>query len=200
MPNYQISPRMFKSNFLDFFSRSPWWLVPIIWLPISYLLLRKGITGSAHLGFLNQTIIFISGIITWSLSEYWLHRLLFHWVPNFKSGKQFHFIIHGVHHDWPNDHYRLVMPLLASSILAVLLGTSFYLLLGAKLFYLFFGAYLIGYVQYEMTHYAVHHLKFKNKIFKFIKRHHLLHHHNSDYSEKKFGVSSPIWDYVFRTF
>jgi len=200
MPHYKNSPAMFKNNFLDFFSRSPWWLVPLFWLPISILMLYAGIDSARYFNKTIYVLFIVLGWISWTLSEYWLHRILFHWNPRLKWGQQFHFIIHGVHHTWPNDPYRLVMPLLASLILAFIIGGGFYLLLGPYLFFPFFSGYLLGYVQYEMTHYTVHHLKFKNKFFKYLKRHHLLHHHSPDFYNKKYGVSSPFWDYIFRTY
>ena len=46
----------------------------------------------------------------WTLTEYWLHRFVFHFEPEKGIGARLHWIIHGVHHDHPNDPLRLVMP------------------------------------------------------------------------------------------
>lgn len=186
------SPRMFQSDFLDFFSRSPWWTVPLIWVPIaSYLI---------YLGPKDERLCLIPiGFAMWTLTEYLLHRFVFHYKFSSKAGKYVHFLIHGVHHEWPNDRYRLVMPLAAAALIAVPFSTFYYALLGPILFYPFFGGFLLGYVEYECTHYAVHHLKSKQPVFMWLKRHHLLHHHSMSHAGTKFGVSSPVWDRVFRT-
>lgn len=141
----------------------------------------------------------LAGLLTWTLMEYWLHRKFFHWQPKIKFGDQFHFIIHGVHHKWPNDAWRLVMPPAASLLLSIPFGVFFYALLGAW-FFSFFAGILIGYTWYEMTHYAVHHLKFKKAWFKKLKRHHLQHHFSEKHADCKFGVSTPLWDIVFKTY
>jgi sterol desaturase/sphingolipid hydroxylase (fatty acid hydroxylase superfamily) len=136
----------------------------------------------------------------WTLTEYWLHRKVFHWQPDHVWGKRFHYISHGIHHDLPNDRYRLVLPLGLSMILSIVFGTLFYQCLGTALFYPFFGAYLVGYTAYDVIHYAVHHVKFKHPILKKLKRHHLLHHHDERYAARNFGVSSTLWDHVFGTY
>ena len=52
----------------------------------------------------------VAGYALWTLFEYWLHRLVFHFEPDHGIGARLHWIIHGVHHDHPNDPLRLVMP------------------------------------------------------------------------------------------
>ena len=54
--------------------------------------------------------LFLVGVLVWTLLEYIIHRYVFHYEPKSRLGKQFHFIVHGVHHDYPNDARRLVMP------------------------------------------------------------------------------------------
>jgi sterol desaturase/sphingolipid hydroxylase (fatty acid hydroxylase superfamily) len=107
-----------------------------------------------------------------------------------------HFIVHGVHHDYPNDAKRLVMPPAVSIPLAAV-------------FYLFFFAFCgrfappiaagfaAGYVCYDSIHYAIHHFPMKSGILNRLKQHHLRHHFQDD--RTGYGVSSPLWDYIFRT-
>ena len=71
-----------------------------------------------------------AGSLIWTLTEYWLHRLVFHWEPKFRGGDRLHFIIHGVHHDHPNDALRLVMPPAVSIPLAALFFGLFVLVFG----------------------------------------------------------------------
>jgi sterol desaturase/sphingolipid hydroxylase (fatty acid hydroxylase superfamily) len=61
----------------------------------------------------------------------------------------------------------------------------------------FFGGFLIGYLFYDMTHYAIHHFNLHNKFLLKIKNHHIRHHFKDE--DRGYGVSSPFWDVVFRT-
>lgn len=193
------SPRMFKSNWLDALSRSPWWLVPLIWLPASASFFGYGQNHYPMTA--KAAVLWLAfGWIAWTASEYLLHRFVFHFQREHWLIERAHFFIHGVHHLWPNDRYRLVMPPAVSALLCVPFSAFFYSILGPSLFYVFFAGYLLGYVQYECTHYAVHHIKFKSPLFTYLKRHHLSHHFSKHYAEKKFGVSTPVWDFIFRTY
>lgn len=150
--------------------------------------------GASPLGVIGLTL---AGLLIWTLSEYWLHRLLFHWHPKFKGGDQLNFIIHGVHHDHPNDRMRLVMPpALGLPLAATFLGL-FVLIFGTPKAFLIFAGFLIGYLVYDYTHYYLHHFVPKTRVGKKIREHHMRHH----FQDHRFGygVSSPIWDYVFRT-
>ena len=77
--------------------------------------------------------MFAVGIAVWTLSEYWLHRLLFHWQPKIPGGDRIHFIMHGVHHDHPNDPMRLVMPPAVSIPMSAVFAGAFYLIFGDPL-------------------------------------------------------------------
>jgi dihydroceramide fatty acyl 2-hydroxylase len=102
------SPDLFENSFLNFFSRVHPAVPAVIFIPIIGVMYWLAIDqGSGALGVIGLTL---AGLLIWTLSEYWLHRLLFHWHPKFKGGDQLNFIIHGVHHDHPNDRMRLVMP------------------------------------------------------------------------------------------
>ena len=183
---------MFQNDFFDFFSRSPWWTVPLVWAPIAGYLIYLG-PKDWRLGLVPV------GMFVCGLTEYLLHRFVFHFEFESKAGQYVHFLIHGVHHEWPNDRYRLVMPLVAAFLIAIPFSAFYYFLLGPVLFCPFFAGFLLGYVEYECTHYALHHLKSKHPVFMGLKRHHLLHHHSKAHAGTKFGVSSPLWDLVFKT-
>ena len=99
------SPRMFKSDFVDFFSRTPWWTIPLFWGPVVIGLFTYGILGQ-NIPWPRAIGQALLGVVIWTFSEYWLHRTVFHWEPNNKFGKRFHFIIHGCHHTWIDDPYR----------------------------------------------------------------------------------------------
>ncbi len=187
------SPRMFDSDFIDSFSRTPWWTVPLLWIPGSMAFAAYGVhvTGMSALSALG---FFAVGWFCWTLAEYWLHRTVFHWWKD----SWFHFLVHGVHHKWHWDKFRLVMPPAVSLILCLLFGSAYYLLMG-ELMWNFMAGFVFGYMVYDVTHYATHHLKFKGKLFQRLKKHHLLHHHSPKYQDRHFGVSAIWWDKVFRT-
>lgn len=191
------SPRMFESDFVDFFSRVPWWIVPTIFVPIVAGLFAWGVTGAGVAPGLAVGLA-AAGFFVWTLVEYWLHRTLFHWVPATSWGPRMHFLLHGVHHDWVNDRYRLVMPPAASLALGVVFFAMWWAVLGPAWVFPFFAGHVAGYLAYDMTHYAVHHFKWRGKVFVRLRAHHMNHHHNKD--GRKFGVSTTLWDHVFRTY
>lgn len=187
---------MFENELLEKFSRIHPVTPFVVYVPLIVALLYR--TYERHVGVLTALGLVVAGIFVWTLSEYFLHRYVFHWYKDTPFGRRVHFLLHGVHHDFPNDGDRLVMPLLTSVPLAVIFYVSFYFVFGGvRLTEPFFAGFAMGYLSYDGTHYAVHHFKQTSRIGKFLKRHHMLHHH-ADH-DGGFGVSSPIWDYVFGT-
>lgn len=192
------SPRMFENNFLDIVSRTHWIFVPVLYLPISGFLLWYGTTRLSVSLPISLALAF-AGIVSWTLTEYWLHRTLFHWIPSANWGKKMHFFIHGVHHDWPHDRFRLVMPPAGSlSLFFVFLGL-FWMLLG-KYALPFQAGFTIGYTMYDLTHYYVHYAKPSSRLMKFLQRHHLNHHFHPRCAERKFSITAPFWDKMFATY
>jgi sterol desaturase/sphingolipid hydroxylase (fatty acid hydroxylase superfamily) len=188
--------RMFESDLLEKFSRIHPATPFVVYIPLVAATLYR--TWARHVPVVLAVAVCLAGLLVWTLAEYFLHRYVFHWYKDTAFGRRVHFLLHGVHHDFPNDSDRLVMPLLTSVPLAVIFYTAFYLLFGGVRFAEpFFAGFAVGYLCYDGTHYAVHHFKQTSRIGKFLKRHHMLHHH-ADH-DGGFGVSSPIWDYVFGT-
>jgi sterol desaturase/sphingolipid hydroxylase (fatty acid hydroxylase superfamily) len=184
---------MFETPLIEFFSHihpaSPF----VFWLPvlgaIGWWTLVQGTSP------LTMLVLAAVGWLCWSLTEYLLHRFVFHWIAAKPWKRRFHFIFHGVHHDFPQDARRLVMPLGVS----IPIGLGFFLLVDALLARpyacsLFIG-FAIGYLLYDGIHYFTHHLPARSRFGTFLKRYHLVHHHTG--VEGKWGVSNPMWDYVF---
>jgi sterol desaturase/sphingolipid hydroxylase (fatty acid hydroxylase superfamily) len=188
--------RMFESDLIERFSRIHPVTPFIAWIPIMGFSLYR--SYSRHiLGFGETAALFVAGVLIWSLAEYVLHRYVFHWMSDTPWGRRIHFVLHGVHHDYPNDKDRLVMPLGASLPLGVLFYLMYYFTVGPVLGEAMYAGMALGYMTYDGTHYAVHHFKQRTRLGRWIRRHHMLHHH-ADHSGG-FGVSSPLWDLVFRT-
>ena len=194
--NKDESVRMFRSGFLEMFSKVHWSVPLFIFVPIiSYLLYQAG--SSETLSWLSLLAWFVGGIGVWTVTEYFLHRFLFHYEPPGKLGKRLHFIFHGVHHDYPNDSMRLVMPPAVSLPLAYLFYLLFRNVVTHDGFFAFFAGFLAGYLFYDMLHYAIHHAPMKGKVWMALKTHHLKHHFKDP--DRGYGVSSPLWDVVVGT-
>lgn len=194
--NKDETVRMFNSDFMESLSRVHPAVPLIVYIPVILFFAYRSVFVF-EFTFITIFSLVIFGIIVWSLAEYTLHRFIFHYEPSSKFGEKIHFIFHGVHHDYPSDSRRLVMPPSVSVPLAVLFYFLFEAILGVDLVAPFFIGFIVGYLFYDMTHYAVHHFAIKNKFFLMLKKHHMRHHFLD--SKKGYGVSSPLWDDVMKT-
>jgi sterol desaturase/sphingolipid hydroxylase (fatty acid hydroxylase superfamily) len=189
------SPPLFKSEFLNFFSRVHPAVPAVVFVPVVVVMEWLGVDRG--FGAISSVLLTLAGIAIWTLTEYWLHRLVFHWEPDNAFGRRMHFIIHGIHHDHPNDKMRLVMPPSVSIPLAALFFGAFWLIFGSPAAFPLFAGFIFGYLVYDYTHYYVHHFVPKSDLGKQLREQHMRHH----FQDHRFGygVSSPIWDAVFRT-
>lgn len=193
-PKYTTeSIRLFNGDILDGLSKTPWFIVSFVWIPISILLILEYKGG-------HMLLWFIIGLITFTLFEYILHRFVFHldkFLPDSHICFIIHFFTHGVHHFLPNDKLRLVMP----PGLAALCGSPLWLLLhltmGLSSCSAFLSGFTVGYVAYDMFHYFSHHNKLDIPYFTFMRKYHSLHHYK--YGNLGFGVTSIVWDWLFGT-
>lgn len=134
--------------------------------------------------------LFIAGVFAWTLVEYLLHRFAFH-TRNRLLGRR-----HLAHHARMNDRSLALAPpasILGGSALAALVSFGALGLRGGWLF----GGFLAGYVAYELTHFALHYRRAKSPVGRALQRHHLAHHQRTP--RARFGVTSPLWDFVFGT-
>lgn len=195
--NQDESARLFRSSFLELFTHVHWSVPLIVYVPVVTYFLYTGIVDSAVAAG-SIVGLFFFGLLVWTLTEYLLHRFVFHYEPKTDFGKRLHFLAHGVHHDYPNDSLRLVMPPVISLPLAALFYGLFFILLGATFLPPFFAGFIVGYICYDMIHYATHHASMKaTPIGLWLKQHHMRHHYQMD--TLYYGVSTPLWDYVFGT-
>jgi len=194
--NKDESARLFESRFLEIFTHVHWSVPIIVYLPLVVWCLwfspAAGVLSSAVL-----VMEFAAGLFVWTLTEYLLHRFVFHYEPTSTWGKRLHFLMHGVHHDYPQDSKRLVMPPVVSIPLASLFLGLFALLLPGVHVAATFAGFIFGYICYDEIHYATHHAPMKGKLGLWLKHHHVRHHYLDN--GRGFGVSSPLWDYVFGT-
>jgi sterol desaturase/sphingolipid hydroxylase (fatty acid hydroxylase superfamily) len=148
--------------------------------------------------FLSILFLFLSGLFSWTLLEYALHRFIFHLTVHTEPWKSLLAAAHMEHHRIAHtQEFILVRP--SFSLVSALLVYGIFCLLAqsfASAAILETGLF-VGYLFYEWIHYAAHCYHPSSRIGKFLKQYHL-HHHFKDES-KSFGVTSPLWDLVFKT-
>ncbi|ARA93390.1 MAG: fatty acid hydroxylase [Bacteroidetes bacterium] len=164
------------------------------------------IVGLAYVGYQRQVVdsflvaaaIFVAALFAWTFFEYVFHRYinhLDHYFPNSKLACRIAYTLHGIHHEFPRDRDRLIMPPVPGLLIISILFGLFWLIMGSYVF-VFLPGFLTGYLLYVLVHYSTH--KFKPpKRLKFLWRHHALHHYK--YPHRAFGVSTTLWDHVFGT-
>ncbi len=194
-PNNSGTKHMFRNPIIERLSRTH------IMVPITILTLAA--IGIIYWGLSNGLItvlpligLFFTGMIIFSLIEYLVHRYLFHMIPSTPTKEKFQYAVHGVHHEFPKDKDRLAMPPIMSASISVVLFFLFRLIMGNAV-YGFLPGFLVGYCAYLGVHYVVHAYQPPKNIFKVLWIHHGIHHYKDH--ERAFGVSSPLWDYIFRS-
>jgi sterol desaturase/sphingolipid hydroxylase (fatty acid hydroxylase superfamily) len=192
--NSKESHRMFKSDFLEPLSKVHFSVPLYIFVPVIGYFSWKAISPG-QMPLISFSAYYFGGLFIWSFTEYVMHRFVFHFTPRGKFMERIHFIFHGVHHDYPNDAKRLVMPPSVSIPLATGFYFLFTLFMSEFPVAAFFSGFITGYLFYDMTHYALHHANFKSEFWKKLKKHHMIHHYSE--SNKGYGVSSNFWDKVF---
>lgn len=199
MKEFRISNKgttqLFTNPFLERLTRTPFAL-PVTF----YFLLAAAATiyysDTFNPSLLPDILIFIAGMIFFTLIEYIIHRFIFHFHVTSKKQSEIQYSIHGVHHQFPKDKDRLVMPPVISIVLAVGFYFLFRQIFSAQGL-MFFAGFSAGYSVYLIIHYAVHKFHPPKNFFRFWWKHHSLHHYYSN--EASFSVSFPLWDFLFGT-
>jgi sterol desaturase/sphingolipid hydroxylase (fatty acid hydroxylase superfamily) len=194
--NKDETARMFKSDFLEAFSKVHWSVPLFIYTPVIGYLFYLSIVDY-KVSALDISGLIVAGLFVWTITEYLLHRFVFHFHTTSDFGKRITFMFHGVHHDYPNDTKRLVMPPSVSIPLALGFFFLFKAILGGISVAPFYIGFIAGYLFYDISHYAIHHFNMHSKFWLAIKNHHMRHHYQDP--ELGFGVSSPLWDLILKT-
>jgi 4-hydroxysphinganine ceramide fatty acyl 2-hydroxylase len=150
--------RLFRSDFLEAFSKTAWWVVPAVWLPVCAALWAP-YARSPQADPAEAAVLLASGVFIWTLVEYSLHRWVFHLdgaTPDAPAALTAHFLIHGVHHKIPLDRYRLVMPPVMLAPLAAAVYALFRVLIPVEsgiitheAWHAMYASGLAGYVGYD---------------------------------------------------
>jgi len=187
---------MFRWPWLDRLSRVHPVVPPLIFGPAIAVLTVLALGGQS----VPRTLLgALGGYLLWTFSEYWIHRAIFHFEPEDGVGARLHWMVHGVHHDHPNDPLRLVMPPAVSVPLAAMFLAVFVATLGTPLAWAVGAGFLAGYLVYDMLHYALHHHRQpRTALERRLRELHMRHHFEDD--SHGYGISAPWWDVVFGTF
>ncbi len=195
--------RLFKSDFLEFFTHVHPITIIVIWVPYAVYMYYLGIAMSGpRTDPLALPLSFMIGLVIWTFVEYNIHRFFFHFHPRTAWQERIIFLFHGVHHAQPRMKTRLVMPPAVSIPMAAAFWLLFYFLVGQGLGQPqdvgpMVAGFTVGYLAYDLLHYATHHFPMRWGFLGYLKRHHMLHHYKTP--DLRFGVSSPFWDWVYGT-
>ncbi|XP_029910431.1 fatty acid 2-hydroxylase [Myripristis murdjan] len=206
--------RLFGNPFLEASTKTSWYWVPAVWLPIVFYLSWHCYTTLAQettrlvltsdysilIHKYSFPVLFMMGWFLWSFIEYCIHRFVFHMKPPAHNYYliTIHFLLHGQHHKSPFDGSRLVFP---PGLASIVVGT-FYVILQRSLpevlaTCVFVGG-LCGYVVYDMIHYYLHYGSPKKGSYLYsLKAYHVKHHF--EHQRAGFGITSTFWDHPFNT-
>ncbi|MEJ0056361.1 MAG: sterol desaturase family protein [Bacteroidota bacterium] len=194
-PQNKGTKQLFKNPILEKLSRTHISVPLIIFFLYSTALLYWSVTHT-DLSVATTLLMFVLGVIAFTWVEYNVHRYVFHMSAETEARAKAQYTMHGVHHEFPKDKTRLAMPPLLSITLATILLFAFRLILGDFVFS-FLPGFLTGYAGYLSVHYMVHAFQPPNNIFKALWVNHAVHHYKN--GEGVYGVSSPLWDYIYGT-
>ncbi|VDI02045.1 fatty acid 2-hydroxylase-like [Mytilus galloprovincialis] len=205
--------RLFQWDFVEYFSQCSWYIVPIFWLPVMFILIglsyyslvQNPVEWPANSSYSitingwNASLLYLLGLMFWTLEEYIIHRWLFHMKPpaGYPSLILVHFLLHGQHHKTPMDSKRLVFPPIPAIGLGMVMYSLYCMFMPSSAALMMFAGSIGGYLAYDMIHYYLHHGVPSTTYFKSLKRYHVRHHFENQ--QKGFGISSKMWDYPFHT-
>lgn len=194
------SVRLFESRVAEALTSSPPYAPYVLVLPLVAWLgvdvARAAVTSGQSTGPAVVTAAAL-GALTWTLVEYLMHRFLFHFPARGEAGLVTTFLVHGHHHVHPHDPRRIAAtPIQFGSLLLLFFGIV-RATLSAPLAHAALAGVALGYLGYEWAHWVAHHGKPRTPWMRALKRHHLRHHFERP--DARFGISTPVWDVVFRT-
>jgi hypothetical protein len=194
-PQHSGTQQLFANPILEKLTRTH------IAVPVSIFLLYALALGMWNVRFTSlpfhiTVLLFVAGWLSFTWVEYQVHRHIFHLQTYNQWRKNFQYVVHGVHHEYPKDKDRLAMPPLLSITIATIWLILLKLVLGDYVF-AFLPGFLVGYAFYLLIHFLVHVHAPPRNFLKVLWKNHSIHHYKD--GEMLFGVSSPLWDFVYGT-
>jgi sterol desaturase/sphingolipid hydroxylase (fatty acid hydroxylase superfamily) len=193
MPTSRPRATLFRSARLERLTIiSMRWFV-VLW---AVLLPAIAIVALASAPTLWAPTLVVLGWLVWSLTEYTLHRHVFHFEPRSVLLQRAVFIIHGNHHADSNDPLRNLMPPIVSIPVGALIWAAAVAVAGPAGTWVLLG-FMFGYVVYDLVHYACHQFPMKGRLGRALKAHHMRHHHLR--AKGNFAITGMLWDRIFGT-
>jgi sterol desaturase/sphingolipid hydroxylase (fatty acid hydroxylase superfamily) len=195
---YRFGFKVLEDDFLEKYVATAHWTLPGLWaIPAVIYLLYRSANSAGHEP-ASIVWLFLAGILGWTFVEYWLHRWVFHAAPSRnKVLRTVQFMLHGYHHEFPDDPGRLVAPPVMAVPIFVIL-TSLVILCFPQNWPAILAGTFFGYLCYDWVHYYTHHGRHRSALGKFMRRFHMEHHYKN--ANSQFGLSSPLWDVIFLTY
>lgn len=194
-PQAKGTRQLFKNQWLERLTRTHIAVPLIIFFSYAAVLLYWNIVNTS-LQPVTTITLFLVGFISFTWVEYMVHRYVFHMKVYTEARARLQYTMHGVHHEFPKDKDRLAMPPLLSITIGTVLLLIFKVLMGDFVF-AFLPGFMVGYASYLAVHYMVHAYTPPKNFLRALWINHSVHHYKD--GEVVFGVSSPLWDYVYGT-
>ncbi len=155
-----------------------------------------------------RPLAFLAGALTWSASEYAIHRFVGHgpkrtrptglaqWLTPGGLAASFN-EEHLAHHTDPAYFAPDSQKLIAAAAVTGVTATLGSLVIGPRRaisFALGLGSMYLG---YEVLHRRIHTHPPKGRYSRWLRRHHLFHHHKTP--RQNHGVTTPLWDRIVGT-
>lgn len=188
------SPKLFKNPILEVLTKTKLWIIATIYSIFAITWITLYVMKYGGSGF-NAFLFFVIGFFSWTFGEYALHRWVYHKIKDASYDSGLQYVFHGIHHEFPSDEDRIILPPIPGLIIAHAILLVLYLIFGVNCLVLGAG-FLMGYLAYISIHWMVHSKPAPAK-FNFWWNHHNIHHYQQH--DRAFGVSTPIWDMVFGT-
>ena len=150
-------------------------------------------------GFIGSTwVLFVGGLAVWTLLEYGIHRGLLHFADVNRWWNMGLARIHARHHEHPDDVSQVIISPFQTAPLALVLYGLFRIFFNSGHAGAVMAGIMGGYIAYESFHYAFHtpqalSWRWLNGLRKYHARHHF------ETPDARFGVTSPLWDLVFKS-
>jgi sterol desaturase/sphingolipid hydroxylase (fatty acid hydroxylase superfamily) len=190
-PNDRV--RLFRNPWLEGFTVVSLRNFLIIWtllIPVVFWLAMRSAGAAGGVG------LFLAGLLVWSLTEYALHRCVFHWQPRWAPMARLMFMIHGNHHLAPNDPMRNLMPPIVSVPVCALVWAGCVAMIGPAGIWVSLG-FMVGYVSYDLVHFGCHQWPMRDRIMGVFKTNHMRHHHAR--ISGNFAITGMFWDRLLGT-
>ena len=176
---------------VDLLTKTPWWVIPLFWYPLCISAVITGI----ELGASSWTAV--AGVSVWPVLEYVMHRFIFHHKPGTRVSRTLSYSLHGLHHAFPNDKYRLVLPVTLSVPWSFLYMFVCMQAMSPPAALTFTAGTATSYATYDILHYVIHHMHRVRRwrLFAAAKHRHINLHHMRNW-DADYGITTGVVDSV----